>query len=187
MTLDQIVKQAKAAMEKCREFLTAEFRGVRSGRASTALVDSIRVDVESYGSQMGLKELASVTIADGNTIVIKPFDGGTLRDIAKAIEKSNIGINPQNDGKVVRLPVPPLSTERRNQLVTQIKQMAEQQKIAVRNVRRDTNKTLDGMKNKPLTEDEIKRGQDDIQKLTDEHIKKIDQLVEEKSKEIMEV
>lgn len=187
MTLDQIVKQSKAAMDKCRDFLVAEFRGVRSGRASTGLVDTLRVEVESYGSTMGLKELASLAIADGNTIIIKPYDPGTLKDIARAIEKSDIGINPQNDGKVIRLPVPALSTERRNQLVQRVKQMAEQQKIAIRNLRRDANKSLDGMKNNPLTEDEVKRGQDDIQKLTDELIKKVDQLVEEKSKEIMDV
>lgn len=186
MSADSFMKQARSQMEKCREFLAQEFKGLRSGRASPGLVEGLKVEVASYGSTMGLKELAGISVADGNTIVIKPFDAGTLKDISRAIEKSELGINPQNDGKVIRLPVPALSTERRNQLAQRVKQIAEQQKVAVRNIRRDVNKAMEGEKNKTLTEDALKRAQDDLQKLTDEYNKKIDQLIAEKSKEIME-
>lgn len=173
-------------MEKSVDYLVQELRGVRSGRASTGLVDSLKVEVPSYGSTMPLKEIASLAVADGNTIIVKPYDPSVLKDIAKAIESSDIGINPQNDGKVVRLPVPALSTERRNQMAQQVKKLGEQQKVAVRNVRRDANKAIDAEKNKSLTEDEVKKAQDDVQKMTDEYCKKIDDLVADKSKEIME-
>lgn len=188
MTLDQIVRQSEDTMKKCVEFLKQEFRGIRTGRASPGLVDSLRVDVEAYGSSMSIKELGNVAVAEGNVIVIKPFDPSTLRDIQKAIEKSELGINPQNDGKMIRLPVPPLSTERRNQLVQRVKQLAEQQKVAVRNARRDANKLLETEeKAKTLTEDQKKQGQDRIQKSTDIYTKELDTLTEEKSKEIMTV
>jgi ribosome recycling factor len=186
MSADSFLKQARTQMEKCREHLAQELKGIRSGRASPALVEGLKVEVSQYGSTMGLKELAGITVADGTTIVIKPYDVGTLKDISRAIEKSNLGINPQNDGKVIRLPVPPLSGERRNQLAQNVKQIAEQQKIAIRNVRRDINKAMEGEKNKTLTEDALKRGQDELQKVTDEFVKKIDQLVAEKTKEIMD-
>ncbi|MGE3182177.1 MAG: ribosome recycling factor [Phycisphaerae bacterium] len=186
MSANSMITSAKQSMEKCRDFLVQELRGVRSGRASTGLVDTLRVEVASYGSSMPLKELASLAVADGNTIVVKPYDPSVLKDIAKAIEKSDIGINPQNDGKVVRLPVPPLSTERRNQMAQRVKQLGEAQKIAVRNIRRDANKAIDGEKNKSLSEDEVKKAQDEIQKMTDDYCKKIDDLVAEKSKEVME-
>lgn len=174
-------------MEAAVNFLAQELRGVRTGRASTGLVDQLKITVESYGSTMTLKELANVAVAEGNVIVIKPYDPGTLKDIQKGLEKSDIGINPQSDGKVVRLPVPPLSTERRNQLAAHVRQLAEQQKVAVRNLRRDANKSLEvAEKAKTLTEDDRKRGEEQIQKLTDECMKKIDAMVEQKTHEIME-
>jgi len=188
VTLDDIVLEAEETMEKAVEFLKQEFRGVRSGRASTGLVETLRVEVESYGTTMTLRELANLAVAEGNVIVIKPFDPGTLKDIQRAIEKSELGINPQNDGKMIRLPVPPLSTERRNQLVSRVKQLGEQQKVAVRNARRDANKLLEAQKKaKVLTEDDVKAGEEQIQKATDEYCRKIDVLVEEKAKEIMAV
>ncbi len=188
MPVDDILFSSEEVMEKCVEFLKQEFRGVRSGRASTGLVDSLRVEVESYGSAMGLKELASIAVAEGNVIVIKPFDPSTLKDIQRAIDKSDIGINPQNDGKLIRLPVPPLSTERRNQLVARVKQLAEAQKVAIRNARRDALKALEAEKKaKTLTEDDAKRGEEKAQKQTDEYCKQVDDLVESKSKEIMAV
>jgi ribosome recycling factor len=188
MAVDDVLLAAEETMDKCVEFLKNEFRAVRSGRATTGLVDTLRVDVESYGSSMMLKELATLAVAEGNVIVIKPFDPGTLKDIQKAIEKSELGINPQSDGKMIRLPVPPLSTERRNQLAARVRQLAEQQKVAIRNARRDANKALDtGKKAKTLTEDEVESGQAQTQKSTDEYCKKIDAMVEEKSKEIMAV
>ncbi len=188
MALDDILLEAEMLMEKTAEFLKHELRAVRSGRASPGLVDQLKVEVESYGATMTLRELANIGVAEGNTIVIKAFDPSTLKDIERAIEKSEIGINPQNDGRMIRLPVPPLSTERRNQLVAHVKQLAEQQKVAVRNARRDANKALGvAEKSKELTEDDVRSGEKQVQELTDQYCKQIDKLLDEKTKEIMEV
>lgn len=187
MALADVIRSSTQQMEKSLDHLRTEFRTVRTGRASPGLVEHLRVDVSAYGSSMGLKELASIAVAEGNVIVIKPFDPSTLKDIQKAVEKSDININPQNDGKVLRLPVPALSTERRKLLVEQVKKLAEAQKVVVRNVRRDANKLFETeKKNKTMTEDDAKRGEEQTQKLTDEYCTKIDKLVTEKSKEIME-
>lgn len=188
MPLDEILLTTEEGMQKAADFLKQEFRSLRTGRASTGLVDTLKVDVESYGATLSLKELASLAVAEGNIIVIKPFDPGTLKDIARAIEKSEIGINPQNDGKMIRLPVPALSTERRGQLVARVRQLAEAQKVTIRNARRDANKALEAEKKaKTLTEDDAEAGEGEVQTLTDNFCKEIDRLVEEKSKEIMEV
>lgn len=186
--METILKAAQQQMEKAVEHLRSELRGIRTGRASPGLVEGLKVEVASYGSTMTLKELANIAVAEGNVIVIKPFDPTTLKDIEKGIEKSELGINPQNDGKMIRLPVPPLSTERRKQLVSRLKELAEQQKVAIRNQRRDAKRALDtGQKAKTLTEDDVKRGDERVQKITDAEITKIDKMVEEKTKEIMEV
>ena len=188
MPMDDILLTAEDQMEKAVEFLKQELRSIRTGRATTGLVDSLKVEVESYGSTMSMKELANLAVAEGNVVVVKPFDPGTLKDIQKAIEKSELGINPQNDGKMIRLPVPPLSTERRAQLVARVKQLAEQQKVAIRNARRDANKALEAEKKaKTLPEDDAKSGEEQVQKSTDTYCKQIDGLVEDKSKEVMAV
>jgi len=188
MPVDEALLTAEEQMEKAVEFLKSEFRGVRTGRASAGLVDGLKVEVESYGTTMGIKELANVAVAEGNVIVIKAFDPSTLKDIERAIEKSGLGINPQNDGKLIRLPVPPLSTERRNQLVSRVKQLAEQQKVSIRNTRRDANKALDAAeKQKSISEDDCKSGQEQVQKLTDQYCKSIDTLVAKKTEDILEV
>jgi ribosome recycling factor len=188
MGLDDILLEAEEQMEKAVEFLKHEFRAVRTGRASTGLVEHLKVEVASYGTTMTLKELANIGIAEGNTIVIKPFDPSTLKDIERAIEKSELGINPQNDGKLIRLPVKPLSTERRGQLGAQVKQLAEQQKVSVRNARRDANKAFGAAeKTKELTEDDVKGGEKQVQDLTDQYCKQIDDLLKKKTDEIMEV
>lgn len=188
MPVDEILFEAESQMEKAVDFLRQEYRGVRTGRATTGLVDGLTIDVESYGSTLTLRELANIGVAEGNVIVIKPFDPSTLRDIERGIEKSGLGINPQNDGKMIRLPVPPLSTERRNQLVARIRELAEKQKVAIRNLRRDANKNLSAdQKSKVITEDEQKSGEKQVQELTDQYCKQIDQLLEQKTKEIMEV
>ena len=188
MALEDILFEAEEPMEKAVDFLKSEFRGVRTGRATTGLVDHLRVEVESYGTTMTLKELANIGVAEGNVIMIKPFDPSTLKDIERGIVKSEIGINPMNDGKMIRLPVPPLSTERRNQLVQQIKQLAEAQKVAVRNTRRDANKALSAAeKAKELTEDDVESGEKQIQEMTDKYCKQIDKLLDDKTKEILEV
>ncbi len=188
MPLDDTVSQTEQQMKKAVDFLRQEYRGVRTGRASAGLVDGLKVNVEAYGSTMSMKELGNVAVAEGNVIVIKPYDPSTLKDIQRALEGSELGINPQNDGKMIRLPVPALSTERRDQLVQHVKKLAEQQKTAIRNLRRDANKALDAEKKaKTLPEDDCERGQDQIQKLTDTYCREIDSLTNEKSKDIMEV
>ncbi|MBK9119948.1 MAG: ribosome recycling factor [Phycisphaerales bacterium] len=188
MPLDDVLFDTEDKMDKALDFLRQELRGVRTGRATPGLVDSLRVEVESYGSTMTLKELASIAVTEGNVIVVKPFDPGTLKDIQRSIEKSELGINPQNDGKMIRLPVPALSGDRRQKLIARVKELGEQQKISVRNIRRDANKALETEKKaKTLPEDDADRGQEQVQKLTDEYCKKIDAVVDEKSKEIQEV
>jgi ribosome recycling factor len=188
MPADTVINETDQQMTKAVDFFKQELRGVRTGQASTGLVDGLRVDVESYGSTMTLKELGNVAVAEGNVIVIKPYDPSTLKDIQKAIDKSDLGINPQNDGKMIRLPVPPLSGERREQLVNHVKQLAEQQKVAVRNLRRDANKAIESeKKDKTITEDDAKKAEDRIQKLTDKHVKEIDTLADQKAKDIQDV
>ena len=187
MPTKQIMQHAEEEMKKAVEFLKQEFRGVRTGRATPALVDSLRIEVESYGSTMTLKELANIAVTEGNVIIVKPYDPGTLKDIQRGIDRSELGINPQNDGKMIRLPVPALSTERRNQLATHVRQLSEQQKVAVRNIRRDANKALEaGKKAKTFSEDDAEKAEDRVQKLTETYCKNLDTLVEEKNKEIME-
>jgi ribosome recycling factor len=188
MALDDVLLEADEQMKKAVDFLKQELRSVRTGRASTGLVDTLRVEVESYGSTMTLKELASLAVAEGNTVVIKPFDPGTLKDIARAIEKSELGINPQNDGKMIRLPVPALSGERRQQLVQRVRQLAVEQRVSIRNARREANKLLEAEKKaKTITEDDADSGEEEVQKMTDDYCKQIDGMVDEKSKEIMEI
>ncbi|MBN2445958.1 MAG: ribosome recycling factor [Phycisphaerae bacterium] len=188
MPVEKVLSETEQQMKRAVEFLKQEYRGVRTGRASAGLVDGLKVHVESYGSTMSMKELGAVAVAEGNVIVIKPYDPSTLKDIQKAIESSELGINPQNDGKMIRLPVPALSTERRNQLAQHVKKLAEAQKTAVRNLRRDANKLLDtGKKDKTMTEDDCDRGQECVQKLTDSYCKELDTLCTDKSKDIMEV
>jgi len=185
MSAAEIEKQCKAAMEKCVAYLKDEVRGVRTGRASPALVEHLRVSVPSYGSTMILRELASISAPDPATVLIKPFDPSTLKDIEKAIQTSDLGISPGTDGKVIRLPIPPLSGERRKQLVGQVRKMGEAQKVAIRNVRRDVNKAVDTEeKDGRLSEDDAKNLKDKVQKLTKQHEDAVDAVLTAKAKEI---
>lgn len=185
MAMDDILLEAEERMEHALEYLKQEFRGIRTGRASVGLVDHIKV--EYYGSPTDLRQLASISTQEATLIVIKPFDPQSLKDIERAIQASEIGITPSTDGKVIRLAVPPLSGERRQQLVGQIKKMAEAERVAVRNARRDANKEVDRQeKASEITEDEARKGKDDIQKLTDDYEKKINDLLAAKTKEIEE-
>ena len=153
MDIDGIAFEAEEKMEKAVTFLRNEFRTIRTGRASPALVDTIRVDY--YGASTSLKELANLSAPEANLIVIKPFDPSSIKEIEKALISSSLGITPSSDGRIIRLVVPPLSGERRHQLAQQIKQMAEQARVNIRNARRDANKKLDqAQKDKILTEDE---------------------------------
>ncbi|RME40131.1 MAG: ribosome recycling factor [Planctomycetota bacterium] len=186
MPAGEIEKTCKQKMAKAVEFFKQELRGIRTGQANPALVDHLKVEVSSYGSTMELRELATISVPDPGTLLIKPFDPGTLKDIERAIQISDLGIAPQNDGKAIRLPIPPLSGERREQLVAQVRKMAEAQKVAVRNARRDANKAIDTAekKDKTLSEDQAKDLKDRIQKLTRQFEDEIDRITKEKSQEI---
>jgi len=171
-------------MRKAVEFLQQELRAVRTGRASTGLVDNLTV--EYYGSPTPLKQLATVAVPEPDTIIIKPFDPSSVKEIEKAIRNSELSLAPIADGKVVRLNIPPLSVERRDQLVNQVKQMGEKSKVSIRNIRRDANKALDDeQKAKGITEDQRDKGKKDIDNLTKKYADRIDGIIKTKSDEIM--
>jgi len=179
-------KDIEDKMHKCVEATRSEFAAIRTGRATPALLD--RLHVEAYGQAMPLKQLAGVSVPDARTLVISAFDKGTVADIKKAIEKSDLGMTPNVDGTHIRLNVPSLNEERRKELVKVIRKKAEDGKIAVRNVRHKAHDDLKAQqKNGDITEDENKRSQDGLQKLTDRFTKEIDALVVAKEKEVMEV
>ncbi len=185
MPFDDIVLEAEDKMQKALDVLTGEFKGVRTGRASPGLVEGVRVDY--YGAPTPLKSLASITCPEPRLIMIKPFDGGALGAIEKAIQKSDIGLNPQSDGKIIRLAVPALSEERRKQLAKQVKDLGEKQKVAIRNVRRDANQVADDEeKKKILSEDDKKKTREEIDRLTKEYEAKVQESVDKKTKEVME-
>ncbi|HUT01879.1 MAG TPA: ribosome recycling factor [Phycisphaerae bacterium] len=185
MAADEILFEVEEKMEHAVEYLRKEFRGIRTGRASTGLVEYIKVDY--YGSPTDLRQLATISTPDPTLILIKPFDPGSLKDIEKAIFASDIGITPNADGKVIRLSVPPLSTERRGQIAGQLKKMAETCRVALRNARRDGNKEADRQeKDGELTEDEARKAKDDIQKLTADYEKKVSEVLDAKTNEVQE-
>ena len=184
MPTQRIVEEHKAGMAKAVEFLQSEFKSVRSGRASTGLIDNI--SVEYYGTPTPLKQLATIATPEANMIVIKPFDPAAGKEIEKAVRNSDLGINPVNDGKIIRLNIPPLSQERRKQIASQVKQMGEQAKISIRNIRRDANKQLDDeQKSKLITEDDRDKGKKQIDDLTKDFADKVDKIVKAKADEIM--
>jgi ribosome recycling factor len=175
-------------MKKAVEHAIHEFAAVRTGKASPTLVENLDVLVQSYGSHMKLKQLAMISTPEPRLIRIEPFDPGTLKDIERAINGSNIGLNPAVEGKVIRLPVPELSSERRQQMVKMIKQMAEESRVRVRSARRDVLETLKKHeKDGEITEDELRRGEKEVQTATDKKIKEIDEHVASKEKELMTV
>ncbi len=185
MTSDEILMDAEERMEKAVSVFREELRGLRTGRATPALVDSLRV--EYYGSPTPLKQLAQINTPDPQQIVIRPFDHSVLKEIEKAIRSSDLGMSPNNDGKMIRLTVPPMSGEQRQKLVTRIKKSSEDAKVACRNIRRDGNKHFDqAEKNKEMTEDERDRGKDEVQKLLKQYEDKITEMADKKSKEILE-
>jgi len=185
MAATDVEKKCRSLMAKSVEYLKDELRGVRTGHASPGLVDHIKIEVSSYNSTMLLRELASISVPDHQTIMIKPFDPATVRDIERGLQTSDLGIMPVSDGKIIRLPIPPLSGERRQQFANQVKKMGEAQKIAVRNIRRDLNRQIDAdKKDSKLSEDEAKDAKDAIQKITKGCEDDIDKLVAAKTKEI---
>jgi ribosome recycling factor len=186
MPTDDIILEADDKMDKAVAVLTEEFKGLRTGRATPALVDHFMV--EYYGAPTPIKQVASISCPDARLIVIKPYDAGALPGIEKAIQKSNLGINPQNDGKLIRLAIPPLSEERRKQYSKMAKDNSEKAKVAIRNIRRDAMKQAEDEEKKGvMTEDELTRFKDEIQKSITDHEKKIDEILEKKIKEVMEV
>lgn len=181
MDYDTIVLEAEERMEKAVEVLKEKFRGMRTGRANVGLVDGLRV--EYYGSPTPLKQIANVSAPEADMLVIKPFDPSALGEIEKAIMKSDVGIHPSSDGKMIRLQVPPLSQERRNQLATRAKETGEEARVAVRNIRRDANKKGDTIA-KTMGEDELKALKNEIQEFVKTYEGKIDELLEGKTKDL---
>jgi ribosome recycling factor len=173
-------------MQAATDLLTREFSGVRTGRASAALLDNVRV--EAYGNMTPINQLASVSVPDPKTIVIQPWDASQIGNIEKAIHKSDLGITPSSDGKVVRLTMPTLTEERRKQLAKTVGKYAEDARVAIRNVRREANDKLKAMaKDKHVSQDDERRGHDSIQKTTDKFIAKVDELAKKKEQEVLAI
>jgi ribosome recycling factor len=184
--MQDVVTELKGRIDKTLDDLRKELTKVRTGRASPNLLDGIRVDY--YGSPTPLSGVANVTIPEPRLIVIKPWEKSTLKEIEKALREANLGINPVNDGEVIRLPFPPLTEERRKDLAKQVKSKGEDHKVAIRNIRRDANEALKTLlKDKKITEDDQKRLTEKVQKETDDGVKKVDDIVSKKEKEVMEV
>jgi len=184
--MNSIVKEAQNKMDKSLETLKSELSKIRTGKATTALLDGVKVSY--YGSLTPLNQLANVSVLDSHTLSVTPWDKNSLNDIDKAILKADLGLNPQSDGTNLKIPIPPLNEERRRDFVKIAKKFGEDTKIAIRNVRRDANDSLKKLeKNKEISEDLRRSLEQEVQKYTDEHIKKIDDLIKHKETEIMEV
>jgi ribosome recycling factor len=184
--MDSVLKSHEDRMKKTIKNLEEEFNNLRTGRASASLFDKIRVDY--YGNPTPLNQVANISIPEARLVVIQPWDKGVIGEIEKAIQKSELSLNPASDGKVIRISIPPLTEERRKELVKHAKQIAETSRVAIRNIRRDANDELKKMeKASEISEDDLKRGEDDIQKLTDSYVKDINDILDSKEKEIMEV
>ena len=185
MTSEEILFDCEERMEKAVKVFADELRGLRTGRATPALVDSLRV--EYYGSPTPLKQMAQISTPDPQSIVIRPFDPSVLKDIEKAIRSSDLGLSPNNDGKIIRLQVPTMSGEQRQKMVTRIKKLAEETKVSCRNVRRDANKAFDAAeKGGDMTEDEREKGKERVQTLLKSFEDKIQDMADKKAKEVME-
>jgi ribosome recycling factor len=184
--IDEFVADATQRMDKSVEATHEHFNSVRTGRASAALLD--RVTVDYYGSPSPLKNIATISVPDPRLLTIQPFDPSALKGIERAIQESNLGLTPSNDGKIIRLPIPQLTEERRKEYVKVVRNMAEEGRIAVRNVRRDVMKHLEELvRNGEVGDDEERAAEGRVQKVTDEHVHQIDELLKRKEAEIMEV
>lgn len=185
MTYKEVLSEVEEKMDKALQVFSGEVRGIRTGRATPALIENIRV--EYYGSPTPLNQIATISAPEARLLVVKPFEASIAKNIEKAILKSDLGLSPNLDGKVLRLSVPALSEERRHQLAKQVKDLGEKAKIAIRNIRREGNKRAEELeKNSTLSEDESHTLKDDIQKQTGEFEKKIDKMYEDKKTEILE-
>lgn len=180
------LKAVRQRMEKAVEAVRQEFATVRTGKASPSLLDIVKV--EAYGTTLPLQQVAQVTAPEPRLLVVQPFDRGLIGAIEKAIREADLGLNPMNDGKIIRVPVPPLTEERRRELARVLHKMAEEGRVAVRRVRHDANEEIKRLqKDRQLSEDDARRLLDEVQKLTDQFIEKIDELLERKEAEVMEV
>jgi len=186
MLHEDVVKELKARIDKTLEDLRKDLSRIRTGRANLSLLDGIRVNY--YGTSTPLSGVASLSVPEPRLITVKPWDRSQLKEIEKAITEANIGINPMNDGEIIRLPIPPLTEERRKEIAKQVRQRGEDHKVAVRNERRDANEKLkELLKKKSISEDDLKRATEKVQKETDQGVVKIDEIVQKKGKEVMEV
>ena len=184
--MQEIKNKAKEKMEKSVNVMLSDFAAIRAGRANPAVLDKVKVDY--YGSPTPVNQMAAVSVAEARILVITPWDKSTLKSIEKAIQASDIGINPQNDGKMLRLNFPPLTEDRRKEIVKDVHKIAEGSKVQIRNVRRDAIEDLKKMKKGgDLTEDDLKDGEKKVQDLTDKYIKMVDKISADKQKEIMAI
>jgi ribosome recycling factor len=184
--IDDLMKDAEERMDKSVAAAKGELNGVRTGRASATLLDRLQIDY--YGQQTPLRQLATINVPEPRMLTVQPFDPNSLKSIEKAIQESDLGLTPSNDGKIIRLPIPQLTEERRKELVKLVHQIAEDGRVAVRNIRRDAIHHMKELSNKgQVGEDEERRAEERVQKLTDEHTNSIDDLLKHKEQEIMEV
>lgn len=186
MSADEVMMNAEEAMEKALTHMSREFRVIRTGRATPALIESI--PVQAYGTPMPMKQCGTISVPEARQLLVKPFDPSILKEIEKAILGSDLGVTPQNDGKVLRLTFPPLTEDRRKKLAQDVKAKGEEAKVSIRNARRDGNKELDTLqKAKTITEDDCKKLKDDVQNLVKSYEGKVDAEVKRKTEEIMEI
>ncbi len=188
MDVDTILLECESRMDKSVEYLARELRGIRTGRATTALVEYVKVSY--YGNSTDLRELAAITVPEPTQLLVKPFDPASRGEIVRAIESSGLGLNPMSEGNQIRINVPTPSSDRRKQLITQAKKVAEESKVAIRNERRDANKHIDHLaadKKEPLREDAAKAAKEEVDEMTKRHTVRIDELVAKKVAEIEEV
>jgi len=185
-TVDELIRHAQERMAKSVDHSRAEFTTVRTGRASAALLD--RIEIDYYGTKTPLKQLATIGVPEARMLTIQPFDPSSIRTIEKAIQESDLGLTPSNDGKIIRLPIPQLTEERRRDLVKVVRGLAEEHRVAIRDIRRDAMKHLkDLVDSGEVGADDEHRAEERVQKLTDEHTKQIDELLKHKEAEVMEV
>ena len=184
--MNELIKNTEARMEKSIDALTREFATVRAGRANAAVLDKITVDY--YGAATPVPQVGTISVPEARTIVIQPWDASIIKEIEKAILASDLGLTPNNDGKVIRLNFPPLTEERRKEIVKQVKKICEDTKVSIRNIRRDAMENFKkALKNKEITEDDMKAAEKDIQDLTDKSVAEVDKLTKKKEDEILEV
>lgn len=183
--LQDLLKEAENRMKKVVSKYKEELKGIRTGRASTSIVENIEVDY--YGAKTPIKQLATLTTPEPNQILIQTWDSNAVKSIEKALQEANLGANPQTEGNTIRLILPPMTEERRREIVKQINKIAEDFRIMIRNIRRDIKEDIESLKNEGISEDDIKKALDQLQKITDKYIKEINQLTQDKEKEVLSI